>query len=66
MQNFIKKIIDFSDKQKQPKGFKKEEFLKFIEIFYSQNQTRDFDNYSIEDIYNDVVLTFGFFNQINK
>ena len=30
MQSFIKKVIDFTNQQKQPADFIKEEFLKFI------------------------------------
>jgi len=56
MQKLIKKIVDFSRSKKQSK-----EFLEFIEIFYLQNQERDFVQYSVEELYENALPAFEFF-----
>ena len=56
MQKLIKKVVDFAASKKQSK-----DFLEFIEIFYSQNQERDFAQYKIEELYENVLPSFEFF-----
>lgn len=56
MQNLIKKLLENSKKNKLEK-----EFIKFLEIFYSQNQERDFDSYSLNDLQNLAVNSYDFF-----
>lgn len=56
MLNLIKDIVAFSAKKKQPKIF-----LEFVEIFYQQNQQRDFEGYSIEELYKLALASFEFF-----
>ncbi|HLD77101.1 MAG TPA: hypothetical protein VI861_03110, partial [Rickettsiales bacterium] len=55
MSNLIKDIIGFSNKKKQSKIF-----LEFIEIFYLQNQQRDFKGYQVEELYKLALSAFEF------
>ena len=65
MQNLIKQVINFSQKNQPPKAFAngvdKENFQHFLEIFYSDNKISDFENYSVEDLYFAVLHSFNFF-----
>ena len=61
MQKIIEKIIDISHKKKYPKDFSSENFVSFIREFYLQNQSRDFSNYSLEELYDAAFLSFNFF-----
>ncbi len=56
MQKLIKKIVDFSRTKKQSK-----DFTQFVEIFYLQNQERDFSQYSVEELYKNTLPSFEFF-----
>ena len=57
MKNLTDKIVAFSQKKKQPKTF-----IDFIKIFYSENKSCDFLNYSEEDLYNAALFNFNFFS----
>ncbi len=63
MRKLIEQIIAFSQKKKTSENFNKEAFENFIKVFYSQSKAHDFDNYSVEDLYNAVLLSFEFFSE---
>lgn len=65
MQKLIKEIIDFASNKKN-EDFDFGHFKNFVEIFYSQNQERDFDNYQVEELYNSALLGFKFFSEARK
>ena len=56
MQKLIKQVVDFVVSKKQSK-----DFLDFIEIFYLQNQERDFVQYKIAELYENALPSFEFF-----
>ncbi len=56
MQKLIKKVVDFSRSKKQSK-----DFLEFIKIFYLQNQEHDFAQYTVEELYENALPSFKFF-----
>lgn len=57
IQQLISEIIDFS---KKSKSFSGQEFIDFVNIFYSQNHVRDFDGYSPEALFHLAALNFEF------
>jgi len=56
MQNLIERVVVFSKEKKQS-----QDFLDFVQIFYLQNQDRDFVNYSVEELFNFASFSFNFF-----
>jgi glutamate dehydrogenase len=64
MKNLIEKIVKFSQKAKNPTAFDQQNFAKFLEDFYQENQPKDFSSYQIEDLYN--LAKFGFEFLLNK
>ncbi len=64
MQDLIAQVIDFSQKKKQFVGFDGKDFTTFVKNFFSASTSRDFLNYSIEELYNAALLSFDFY--VNK
>jgi glutamate dehydrogenase len=60
MKKLIDQVILFSSKQQYPQDFDVKEFANFINAFYLQNQGRDFENYSIEELYYSAFISFNF------
>ncbi|MFM7621184.1 MAG: NAD-glutamate dehydrogenase [Alphaproteobacteria bacterium] len=64
MQNLIKQIVDYSKKPQSlsqlPKGIDPKNFINFLEIFYSDNNLSDFENYRLEDLFQMALFSFGF------
>ena len=56
MQKLIEQILEFAKEKKQS-----QDFLKFLEIFYLQNQQCDFENYTIQELSELAELSFKFF-----
>ncbi len=65
MQNLIDQVVSFSHQQKYEKDFSREKFLNFVNLFYLQNQGRDFVNYSIDELHNSALSSFKFFSEKN-
>lgn len=61
MRNLIEQVVNFSKKKKHSADFDQENFAKFVKIFYAENQQNDFANYSQEDLFNETLLSFKFF-----
>lgn len=59
MQNLIKQIIEFSHKN-NPKNTDLAVFADFVNDFYYENKISDFENYSIESLFNFALSAFNF------
>ena len=66
MQNLIKQVINFSQKNQLSNAVDKENFQYFLEIFYLDNKLSDFENYSVEDLYFAALHSFNFFCEKKK
>ena len=53
------KVIEFAKKKKDFNKLDKENFIDFLKIFYLQNQIEDFQNSTIESLYNFALSAFN-------
>lgn len=66
MQNLIKQIIDFSKKNQLPNGIDQVVLNQFLEVFYSDNKLSDFEDYSVEELFNVALFNYKFFVEEKK
>lgn len=65
MKNIIKEIISISEKKNKIKNFDNKKLNFFIENFYSENKNSDFENYSADELANNVISNFNFLTTRN-
>ena len=65
MQNIIEKILEFAQKNQQLyiKHKNNANFLSFLEQFYQENKSTDFENYNIQQLFYFALSAFNFLTQ---